>query len=1142
MTKEAAEFYEKTQKESQRRFLAKHIFARVNEARDSIPSAGRRWPFELLQNALDFGPRTGRSLVMVSLSSQREKVVFEHDGIPFSAHDLDALLSGGSNKDFESEETTGRFGTGFLVTHVLAERARLRGLLNAPNGYEQFNLFLDRGGDVEAILGNMKASITAIHDAIPVQDSDLHQIPSARFEYHIDDENPLTLGIDSLRSALPYLFATRQILGRVELQNGKESSEIWQPGEVRTYLFDDSHVEGRSLQIQHACQGLTEFRTFRFKAKEDSSASALVLVERITEGWKVVPPEEDDPIIYREYPLRGSGFLPTNFVLDGKFDPNEDRSGLLMNEKSKELIREAFNAAVMAVKFAFAKKWEDAHLLAKVCMPSGSFDTGDPEEKKWWAEQLESFAQRVAELPIVAGTAQMLPAISQNGGTADFIIPSLFSDSSLEETNVERMWPLVERVTNLLPPRKELVSIWTEIAQGWHSLDVPVNRISVKVLAEWAGKNADTLDGLQVDGDATQWLSSFVDIVGECWRNRSGVDLTVLGGLLPDQNRRLRSPSDLTRDDGISEVLKDICADMGLDVREHLIHGDLQKASSDGNLPNLKYALEKAVPNVTTEEDVFRKAIEHLRTRLPEGRRCDNIPIGVQHGSVRLLHYIWATKGEDGISLVQQISPITNANIIERWSRTRKMMAPVSHWHESARPFAEAYPPNRVLHEMYTGCTSGDIPNCVVALINWGIAIADPITTYVPSELTRQRLAELSTEDTKDVTVPNNNEEFSQIALLQPEVLNRCRDGIEEARALLGLILRYIAPHDSGWRREQIVKGRRSGQDIEIAVKGALWLADLKIRAWVPVSGEDGKPVPMPAKVETLHDLLAPGWLEGNNDAIELLSNEFGFDQLELRLLGIETDSNKRGQLRDGLASLVEVGGSNPAFYSSLSTLAGLAGSDLGVYSSLTDLAKLAKCGKVDLAELVEKQQRQSRDVDRFRRLGMGVQEAIKLALEHHKLSLELVDRGFDYKVTGQTDDVLGDASAKFGIGPYLLEVKATTTGHARMTPLQAKTASKEARRYVLCVVDLRSMKNGQLPDTWSASIVESLTKIVPDIGTRIRGTYSLVETARNSEIAVRNEAALRYQVPSAVWETGITIDEWVSTIKANNASQVATP
>ena len=259
------------------------------EARRSVSSAGPRWPFELLQNALDFGPRAGNSSVAIHVSCQQTKVAFEHDGIPFTSNDLAALLSGGSSKDFESEVTTGRFGTGFLVTHVLSERTDLQGLLETPDGFERFNLLLDRGGDEEAILQNMAACTEAIRSADLVPD--LQGVESARFEYHLDDDNPLTLGIDSLRSALPYLYATRQALGRVELQNREDDTEIWTSTKVTAQVLEDGYVEERSIKIHRNNTDLPEIRVFRFMTSEQGSASALVLVEHTAGGWKVVPPE-----------------------------------------------------------------------------------------------------------------------------------------------------------------------------------------------------------------------------------------------------------------------------------------------------------------------------------------------------------------------------------------------------------------------------------------------------------------------------------------------------------------------------------------------------------------------------------------------------------------------------------------------------------------------------------------------------------------------------------------------------------------------------------------------------------------------------------------------------------------------------------
>ena len=162
MSERAYEIYEEALNEQQSRSLARRIRMRVDEARKNPHAASIRWPFELLQNALDAGPRDSQPVVVVQLSRQPTRIVFEHDGAPFTSQDLAALLSGGSNKEYESETTTGRFGTGFLVTHVLAERTRLRGLLQMPTGCERFDVTLDRRGNDDAILDNIRDSNDAI--------------------------------------------------------------------------------------------------------------------------------------------------------------------------------------------------------------------------------------------------------------------------------------------------------------------------------------------------------------------------------------------------------------------------------------------------------------------------------------------------------------------------------------------------------------------------------------------------------------------------------------------------------------------------------------------------------------------------------------------------------------------------------------------------------------------------------------------------------------------------------------------------------------------------------------------------------------------------------------------------------------------
>jgi hypothetical protein len=399
-----------------------------------------------------------------------------------------------------------------------------------------------------------------------------------------------------------------------------------------------------------------------------------------------------------------------------------------------------------------------------------------------------------------------------------------------------------------------------------------------------------------------------------------------------------------------------------------------------------------------------------------------------------------------------------------RWSPDRMMMAPVENWHPSARPFASAYPPNRVLADIYKGNPDEGTPDVASSLVEWGIAIADPITTTALAELRDKRLTAISlTDDVDGVVVADGS--FSQPALLQ-DVLNRCRENRDHAGALLGLTLCHFAPHDPAWQETRVVTGRKAREDVEISIRGALWLADLRYRAWVPALDEDGGTQHMLADVANIKELLVPSWLEQNESTIKLLSEIFGFDELELRLLGI-ADETRRQELRNELARLVELGGADTNFYTML-------------------------------IEQVEDQQRRKRDINRCRLLGMAVQEAVKSAFESHNLQLTLVYYGFDYAVS--TEDIIEDGASSFGVGPYLLEIKATTTGKCRLTPTQAQTASANPDIFVLCAVDLRNVSEDRLDKEWEGSDVEPLARVVSGLGGAIGETYDLVDAARVSE------------------------------------------
>jgi hypothetical protein len=105
---------------------------------------------------------------------------------------LAALLSGGSSKEFESEETTGRFGTGFLVTHVFSPKTTVSGIFKTSETFERFALVLDRAPDEDSIAA-IEACDAAIRSASPLPTT--NGVPSASFSYLTDDAETLRRGI-----------------------------------------------------------------------------------------------------------------------------------------------------------------------------------------------------------------------------------------------------------------------------------------------------------------------------------------------------------------------------------------------------------------------------------------------------------------------------------------------------------------------------------------------------------------------------------------------------------------------------------------------------------------------------------------------------------------------------------------------------------------------------------------------------------------------------------------------------------------------------------------------------------------------------------------------------------------------------------
>ena len=102
----------------------KDLFDNIMSLENNIELSSRRWIFELLQNCKD----VSKDDLNVEIELSKNCLEFRHNGRAFNIDDLSYLIHQISTKEREEKEfdksikTTGKFGTGFITTHLLSKK------------------------------------------------------------------------------------------------------------------------------------------------------------------------------------------------------------------------------------------------------------------------------------------------------------------------------------------------------------------------------------------------------------------------------------------------------------------------------------------------------------------------------------------------------------------------------------------------------------------------------------------------------------------------------------------------------------------------------------------------------------------------------------------------------------------------------------------------------------------------------------------------------------------------------------------------------------------------------------------------------------------------------------------------------------
>jgi hypothetical protein len=550
--------------------IAQNIYTLIYNIRQRKTDIGsqRRWIWELLQNAQDTIIGDRKSIVEINLNEEEKYLEFKHNGNPFSVKNITHLVNQQSSKlkitkEGSIEKTTGKYGTGFITTHLLSEIVTVKSIIKEDNlEYRLFELELDRSGEDEdelfkSVTKSMKI-LREIDSLEELKDFDINSL-NTTFRYELDEEGIeiAKIGLSDLSVCLPYTMAFMPKLQTVRVNKND------------TFENESRKDFAENIEIITICHNKNKIK-FLLANSDSLDASICFPFEDVkNKEYKLLRVNEECPRIFCNFPLIGTEDFELPFVMNSSsFTPyDEKRNGINLTEtnttdiiKNKSLVDECIEIYIkLASEISKLSNWSNLFELANF---------GLPEKKEWlsekWYEEniLDYLAGEFISIPIVETVHHGRRAIVEGKTYVDF--------PHHNKKIRERIWNLCNIENWFVLPIKEHIHEWDEL-NWWDSK----YNLSLINLINFVGphKNIKALsDKIKMtEKECFKWLEMLYSIIVED-SNLLALLNKYKTSIFPNQNGDFVAKHTLYWDNGeIGEELKDILLKLGYDIRKDLL-------------------------------------------------------------------------------------------------------------------------------------------------------------------------------------------------------------------------------------------------------------------------------------------------------------------------------------------------------------------------------------------------------------------------------------------------------------------------------------------------------------------------------------------------------------------------------------------
>lgn len=571
--------------------VAQRILNLIGELRlNSKENDSRRWIWELMQNAKDVAFENQPVSVDINFQTEVKEpfIEFKHNGKPFTIDNISFLIEQVSTKDREiidgkKPKTTGKFGTGFLTTHLLSEKVELESVVKEPElQFKKFELFLDRSGrDMDEIIDSVRNSFNLLSS---LDENEAFENFNQRnfntvFRYLLDTDgiNVAKKGLEDLEITLPFTLAFVPSIQTVTI-NSKTTYKLLPE---RIYLTEGIEI----FTIQKESEG--DLEEYNIAIISNNRITLAIRIDYQIDKISFIPLVKNLPKLFCDFPLIGSEDFNFPMVINSSyFNPKIERDGIYLSDKSdhsivenKILMIEAKDLFLKFLEFTALNNWLKMYVLADISLP---------KSKEWisnvWMKEfiVEPIRNKLLTIRLVDTIAFDRIPISC-GGFNSFLHPDAIVDFPYHKDSdiLQKLYKLCDNQYFLIPIETDY-QYWAEII--WDK-KYEVNLMSfvklieskqnISILSEKLGK-----DELEI----INWLNEFYLLLLE---EGTLIKDISQNKIYPNQNGVFRQKDELLKEvEEIPEILKDIVKELGEDFRERLIDNKIIAVLPKNNICN----------------------------------------------------------------------------------------------------------------------------------------------------------------------------------------------------------------------------------------------------------------------------------------------------------------------------------------------------------------------------------------------------------------------------------------------------------------------------------------------------------------------------------------------------------------------------